>query len=72
MAFEVLELVVLDFSFVLQSLVLGLDVALDFRNVLFGFCLGVLFKIFKELGVLLLNSLSLTFKVILALVFNLH
>lgn len=45
LGFEVGLLLFLEGLFVFEALVLGLDVSLDVRNILFSFCLSVFLKI---------------------------
>lgn len=51
--FEVGSLVLLQVLFILESLVLGLDIALDLRNVLLSFSLSIFLEVFEELSVML-------------------
>ena len=69
---EVSFFLLLEILLVLESLVLSLDVALNLRNVLFSFSLCVFLKVFKELSILLGNSLFLSFEIFFALFFNMQ
>jgi hypothetical protein len=61
----------LKLSLIFEALILGLYVPLNFRDVFLSFALSILSEILKELGVLLLYSLLLSFKVLASLLFNL-
>lgn len=70
--FKVSFFLLLEILLVLESLVLSLYVALNLRNVLFSFSLCVLLKVFKELSILLGDSLFLSFEIFFALFFNMQ
>ena len=57
---KVSKLFVLDLSFILEALVLSLNVTLDFRDVLFGLEKSILTELFEELSILSVNSLLLS------------
>jgi len=72
LADNVVKLLILQLGFILQSLVLNLNVSFNFRNVLF--CLGLCaeFEVFEKLCILGVDGLPLSFHVFLALLFDLR
>ena len=68
---QILQLFFLKLCLIFEALILSLYVPLDFRNVFLSFALSILSEILKELGVLLLYSLLLSFEVLASLLFNL-
>lgn len=67
---EVGFLLVLQGALILKTLVLRLDVALNFADVLLGFGLGALLEVLQELSVLLVDFLLLAFEILLSLLLH--
>lgn len=64
---KVFKFFILDVSFILEALVLGLDVTLNFRDVLLSLEEGILAEVFQELSILSIDALFLSFLVLLTL-----
>ena len=64
---QIVEFLLLDVCFILESLVLRLDVTLNFRDVLLSFEKGIFAEIFKELSILSVDALLLSLFVFLTL-----
>jgi hypothetical protein len=71
LADNVVELLILKLGFILKSLVLNLNVAFDFRDVLFCLGLRAEFEVFEKLCILGVDGLLLSFHVLLALLLDL-